>query len=300
MILVSILISLGVEKFFATVQDLRQFDWFSDYTRRLRTGLGRFGNGAFGVLVIIALPLIGVGLIYFVLDKLDGGYELLGFIFALAVLIFCLGPRNLDEQVQAYIAAREADDTEAVQRTATGILHEDIPGAAFQLSRAVIESILVQANERVLAVWFWFAVLGPVGALLYRLSSVLKTNTIGERATSDFAQAATRLHAILDWLPARLVGLGYAISGSFVDAIANWRSCASKWEGNWQESSIGVLLASGIGALKLDADYSRGALTELDLPSEVAHIKSTQALVWRTLVAWIVIIALMTLAGWAS
>jgi membrane protein required for beta-lactamase induction len=297
MILVAILISLGVEKFFAAVQEFRRFDWFIEFARRMRTGLGRFGNGAFGVLLITALPVAAVGLIYFLLYELLG---LLGFIFAVFVLIFCLGPRNLDEQVHAYINAREADDTDAVQRSATGILHEDIPGAAFQLSRAVIESILVQANERVLAVWFWFAVLGPVGALLYRLSSVLKTNTIGERATSDFAQAATRLHAILDWLPARLVSLGYAISGSFVDAIANWRSCSVKWANNWQESSIGVLLASGIGALKLDDDYSREALTELDVPSEVAHIKSAQALVWRTLVTWLVIIALMTLAGWAS
>ena len=297
MILVAILISLGVEKFFTTVQEFRRFDWFIEFARRLRTGLGRFGNGALGVLLTIGLPVFGIGLIYYLLYEVLG---LLGFIFAVLVLIFSLGPRNLDEQVQAYISSRETDDTEAVQRSATGILHEDIPGAAFQLSRAVIESILVQANERIFAVLFWFAVLGPVGALLYRLSSVLKTNTLGERATSDFAQAATRLHAILDWLPARLVGLGYAISGSFVDAIANWRSCSSKWADNWQASSIGVLLASGIGALKLDIDYSHEGLTETDLTSEVAHIKSTQALVWRTLVAWIVIIALMTLAGWAS
>ncbi|MEO7601061.1 MAG: regulatory signaling modulator protein AmpE [Gammaproteobacteria bacterium] len=297
MILIAILISLGVEKFFIQIQDFRRFDWFIDLARRLRTGLGRSGNGAIGVLLVVGLPVLGVGLVYYLLDEL---FTPLGFLFAVFVLIFSLGPRNLDEQVQAYIHAREAGDNDAVQRSATGILHEDIPGAAFQLSRAVLESILVQANERVFAVLFWFALLGPVGALLYRLSSALKTHTVNERASSEFARAATRLHAVLDWLPARLVGLGYAISGSFVDAIANWRSCAGKWVDNWEASNVGVLLATGIGALKLDIEYNRELLTEFDVPSEIAHIKSAQALVWRTLVAWIVIIALMTLAGWAN
>ncbi len=297
MILIAILISLGVERFFPAVQNYRRFDWFVEFALRLRASLGRFGNGAFGVLLTVALPVAGVGLIYYPLHE---WLEPLGFIFAILVLIFSLGPRTLDEQVQAYINARASGDTEAVQLSATGIMHQDIPGSAFQLSRAIIESILVQANERVFAVLFWFAVLGPVGALLYRLSSLLKTSTAPERESSEFAQAATRLHAILDWLPARLVSLGYAISGSFVDAIANWRGCAHKWAGNWEASSVGVLLASGIGALKLDADYNREGVTELDLPNEVAHIKSAQALVWRTLVTWVVVIALMTLAGWAS
>lgn len=297
MILIAILISLGVEKFFVQVQDLRRFDWFIDFARRLRTGLGHFGNGAIGVLLVAGIPVLGVGLVYYLLDEL---LTPLGFLFAIFVLIFSLGPRNLDEQVEAYIHAREAGDNDAVQRSATVILHEDIPGSAFHLSRAVLESILVQANERTLAVLFWFAVLGPVGALLYRLSSVLKTHTVAERASSEFARAATRLHAVLDWVPARLVGLGYALSGSFVDAIANWRSCADKWADDWEASSIGVLLATGIGALKLDIEEHHELLTEFDVPSEIAHIKSAQALVWRTLVAWIVIIALMTLAGWAG
>lgn len=294
MILIAILISLAVEKSVAKLQELRRFDWFIGYTRWWRARLRL--DGALGVLLVVGLPVLGVGILYHLLNE---ALFLLGFLFGVLVLIFSLGPKSLDEQVQAYIDAREAGDTEAAHHIATDILHEDIPGSAFQLTRAVTESILVQANERVLAVLFWFAVLGPVGAALYRLSTLLKNNTLKERETSQFAQAALRLHAILDWAPARLAALGYAVSGSFVDAIANWRASTDKWAGNWQQSNVGVLLASGTGALQLDVTPVVQTL-ESEVDGELAQVKAAQALVWRTLVTWIVVIALMTLAGWAA
>jgi len=294
MILIAILISLAVEKSVAKLQELRRFDWFIGYTRWWRARLRL--DGALGVLLVVGLPVLGVGILYHLLNEV---LFLLGFLFGVLVLIFSLGPKSLDEQVQAYIDAREAGDTEAAHHIATDILHEDIPGSAFQLTRAVTESILVQANERVLAVLFWFAVLGPVGAALYRLSTLLKNNTLKERETSPFAQAALRLHAILDWAPARLAALGYAVSGSFVDAIANWRASTDKWAGNWQQSNVGVLLASGTGALQLDITPAVQTL-ESEVDGELAQVKAAQALVWRTLVTWIVVIALMTLAGWAA
>lgn len=297
MILLAILISLGLEKSVVALQELRQFNWFIHFSRWLRARLGGLGNGALGVVLVVGLPVLIIGILY---QALHEAAALLGFIFGVVVLIFSLGPRNLDDQVQSYVDARELGDIDAAHRAATGILHEEIPGSSFQLTRAITESILVQANERILAVLFWFAVLGPVGALLYRLATLLKNATLKEREVNSFAQAATRLHATLDWVPARLAALGYAISGSFVDAIANWRSCAENWAGRWEESSVGVLLASGIGALQLDTEQIREPSVPLDVQTEVGQVKSAQALVWRTLVAWILIIALMTLAGWAS
>ncbi|MEW6354255.1 MAG: regulatory signaling modulator protein AmpE [Pseudomonadota bacterium] len=296
MTLIAILISLGMDKSVATLQDLRRFGWFVQFARWLRARLAQFGNGPFGVLLIVGLPVLAVGVVSYALYE---ALDLLGFLFGVAVLLFALGPKNLDEQIQGYIDARERGDTEAAHHLATGILHEQLPGSAFQLTRAITESILVQAHERILAVLFWFAVLGPVGAALYRLSAILNNVTRKEREISPYAQAAARLHAILDWVPARLAALGYAVTGSFVDAVANWRASGEKWAGRWEESSTGVLLASGLGALQLD-DSQPAAPAEFDLQSEVDQIKATQALVWRTLVAWVVVIALMTLAGWAT
>jgi membrane protein required for beta-lactamase induction len=290
MTLIAILISLLADKALPKLQDFRQFEWFTVLTRRLRDATGSAGNGALGVLLATGLPTLAVGLLYYLLNEL---FWLLGLGFAVLALLFFLGPKNLDDQIQAYIDARESGNTDGAHHAATGILHEKIPASAFQLTRAITESILVQANERLLAILFWFAILGPFGASLYRLSTLLRNVAAKEHDGSEFAQAAARLHATLDWVPARLSALGYAIAGSFVDAVANWRSATRSWAGRWQESNIGVLLASGIGALQLDTESVR----EIEVQDEVAQVKSAQALVWRTLVVWVAIILIMTVAA---
>lgn len=292
MILIAILISLGIDKAFAAWQGVRRFEWFLEFANSIRFQLKAFANGTLGVLLIVALPVFIVALVDYLLGRV---HPVLAFPFGVAVLWYCLGPKNLDDQVQAYIDARESGDIEAAQRSAADILHQQIPSQNFQLSQAVTESILIEGNERIMAVLFWFGVLGPLGAALYRLSAVLKNFTGKEHPASEFAQAAQRLHAILDWIPTRLVAVGYAVSGSFVDAIGNWRGSAKSEK--WEESSVQVLLASGMGALHLDAESLREAPGDNDVSAEVTHIKAAQALVWRTLVAWVVIIALMTLAG---
>lgn len=292
MILIAIVISLGIDKAFATWQGVRRFEWFLEFANSIRFQLKAIANGSLGVLLTVALPVFLIALVDYLLGRV---HPVLAFPFGVAVLWYCLGPKNLDDQVQAYIDARESGDIEAAQRSAADILHQQIPSQNFQLSQAVTESILIEGNERIMAVLFWFGVLGPLGAALYRLSATLKNFTGKEHPASEFAQAAQRLHAILDWVPARLVAVGYAVSGSFVDAIGNWRGSGKSEK--WEESSVQVLLASGMGALHLDAESLREAPPDNDVSAEITHIKAAQALVWRTLVAWVVIIALMTLAG---
>lgn len=292
MILIAIVISLGIDKAFATWQGVRRFEWFLEFANSIRFQLKAIANGSLGVLLTVALPVFLIALVDYLLGRV---HPVLAFPFGVAVLWYCLGPKNLDDQVQAYIDARESGDIEAAQRSAADILHQQIPSQNFQLSQAVTESILIEGNERIMAVLFWFGVLGPLGAALYRLSATLKNFTGKEHPASEFAQAAQRLHAILDWVPARLVAVGYAVSGSFVDAIGNWRGSGKSEK--WEESSVQVLLASGMGALHLDAESLREAPRDNDVSAEITHIKAAQALVWRTLVAWVVIIALMTLAG---
>ncbi len=291
--LLVILFALGAEKLFPGIQGARRYDWLMDFGNWLRENLPNVRMGAAYVLLTIGIPAFTVGLVY---SLLDHTHMLLGFAFAVAVLLYCLGPKSLDDQIQTYVTAREAGETARARQAATEILHEDIPAANFEISRAVIESILVQANERLLGTLLWFVVLGPMGALLYRLAAVLKSATRTERTTSDFARAARRLHAILNWPAARLVALSYATIGSFVDALTEWRNAAAEWREGWEEFNAKLLVASGLGALQIES----GAALEGDSQLEIHHVKAAQALVWRSLVAWLVIIALLTLSGWAG
>ncbi len=291
--LLVILFALGAEKLFPGIQGARRYDWLMDFGNWLRENLPNVRMGAAYVLLTIGIPAFTVGLAYWLLDHI---HMLLGFAFSVAVLLYCLGPKSLDDQIQVYLKAREAGESARAHQAAAEILHEDIPATNFEMTRAVIESILLQANERLLGVLFWFILLGPLGALLYRLAVVLKSETRTERTTSDFARAARRLYATLNWPTARLVALSYATIGSFVDALTEWRNAAAEWREGWEEFNARLLVASGLGALQIES----GAALEGDSQLEIHHVKAAQALVWRSLVAWLVIIALLTLAGWAG
>lgn len=291
--LLVILFALGAEKLFPGIHSVRHYDWLMDFGNWLRENLPNVRMGAGYVLLTIGIPAFTVGLAYWLLEHT---HMLLGFAFSVAVLLYCLGPRSLDDQIHTYVKAREAGETARAHQAATEILHEDIPVTNFEIARAVIESILLQANERLLGVLFWFVLLGPLGALLYRLAAVLKSETRTERTTSDFARAARRLYAILNWPAARLVALGYAVIGSFVDALTEWRNAAAEWREGWEEFNAKLLVASGLGSLQIES----GAALEGDSQMEIHHVKAAQALVWRSLVAWLVIIAMLTLAGWAG
>ncbi len=291
--LLVILFALGAEKLFPGIQGARRYDWLMDFGNWLRENLPNVRMGAAYVLLTIGIPAFTVGLAYWLLDHT---HMLLGFTFSVAVLLYCLGPKSLDDQIQVYLKAREAGESARAHQAATEILHEDIPATNFEMTRAVIESILLQANERLLGVLFWFILLGPLGALLYRLAVVLKSETRTERTTSDFAQAARRLYATLNWPTARLVALSYATIGNFVDALTEWRNAAAEWREGWEEFNARLLVASGLGALQIES----GTALEGDSQTEIHHVEAAQALVWRSLMVWLVIIALLTLAGWVG
>ncbi len=292
MVLIAILFALGAERLFPALYTLRRFDWLGGFSAWLRPRLGAMGKGASGVVLVVGSLVLLTGLVWFLLLQI---HWLLGFTFSVAVLLLCLGPRYLDAQVDLYIQARESGDAEAAHQAAADLLHAQVSGPSFQLNRAVTESILVQANERLFAVLFWFAVLPPFGAALYRLSLVLRQATTKSQEKSEFSQATVTLQAILDWVPARLVALGYATTGSFIDALSHWRNSKANWTGKWDIANTGTLVSSGLGALRL---HEEAAPAPEDVQAEIHEIKSAQALVWRTLVVWIVIIALMVLVGW--
>ena len=149
-------------------------------------------------------------------------------------------------------------------------------------------AVLVEANDRLFAVLFWFALLGPLGAVLYRSVAVLYQQ---RREPGEFGDSIEWLNSALVWLPARLLAFGYALSGHFDAALDGWRD-AHRRQPQGSEGTLDVLAVTGVGAL--------GADTENGAQNGVQRVRAAMRLVWRTLAIWLVVIALFTLAGWAS
>ena len=162
-----------------------------------------------------------------------------------------------------------------------------------------------------------FAVLWNV-AVLYRMAEFVsrywKTRSPSEvpRASVLLQQAAAKAWLVIDWLPARLTALCFAMVGSFEEAIEGWRFHAQ----HFPNDNDGVVLAATAGALnvrlggealkaRVDALAQQGFVADADIGDsastpgrepEIGHLRSGVGLVWRSVVVWMLLLALLTLA----
>ena len=71
-----------------------------------------------------------------------------------------------------------------------------------------------------------------------------------------FGRPARALLWLLDWIPARLTALSFAIVGDFEDAAFCWRTQATTWADEEGGEHAGIVLASGAGALGMQVGGS--------------------------------------------
>jgi cobalamin biosynthesis protein CobD/CbiB len=229
----------------------------------------------------------------------------LGWLWNVALLYLCIGLREVGQPLRAMDEALRAGDVQrARQLLATW---RGSGGAQLQegdLAKAAIETALLRGHQHLFGAIFWFMVLpGPTGAILYRLAGVLREDW-GTSASEAFGKIARRAFELLDWIPARLTAIGFAIAGNFEDAVSSWRQFAA----TWLDRTDGIVLASGAGALWVrlggpmpsdgGVDF-RPELGEGDA-ADADHLVSTYYLLWRTLVVWLVLLLLLTLARWVG
>lgn len=213
----------------------------------------------------------------------DTFFDVFSLIYGLIIFVYCLGPGDLDKEIDCFLKARESGDENMAHKCASAIMGEEASGSPDQQIADVMQNILYQSNDRFFAVIFWFVVLGPFGALLYRLTSYTSKRSNNKILT----KAAIRLKAILAWPPAHLVAIGYALTGNYEGASEGFKGKQKKDE--LSESNYNTLVAAGLGALQNCAPGE-----------ETACIRATRGLVLRTLVVWLALIALLTLMGWMS
>jgi len=184
------------------------------------------------------------------------------------------------------------------------------------ISRVAVEKALVATHRNVFGVFFWFAMpFGPAGAILYRVAEYLARawNEPEHLKNEPFGRFATRAFYWIDWVPARLTAIAFAIVGNFEDAIYSWRNFAHRW----QDEAVGIILSAGGGAMGLrlgtaresaasiltaDATTIDAASAEPESPpgeeATVRALQSTVGLVWRALLLWMLLLLLLSFAVW--
>lgn len=291
MTLITVLISLFLERFVGYLDDFRRMEGFRRYARRLAGLLGPAGDGPLGVALALLPPLI---VLAFAVEIIDGAMlGLLEIVLGVVVLVLCLGPKDLEGQIQSYIEAGIMNDEQRLWRVAGELLGEEVPEDVHARNRAIAEVIFVEANLRLFGVLFWFILLGPLGAALYRLSAHLCAR---DMADGGFKRAAERWLALLDWAPARLSALGYALTGRFDDTLPVVRKYLLGDLANMAQSNAALLREAGAQTLSLNAHLT----PEADVTAVNIVLNMATNLLTRTLILWVTVLALMTLGGWTS
>lgn len=169
------------------------------------------------------------------------------FIVDVALLYFALGAQSLAEHAEAVATPlREGRLDEARQRVGWMVSRETKELDESGVAKAGMESVLENGNDAIFGALFWFALFGGPGALLFRLANTLDAMW-GYRTErfNLFGRFAARLDDLLNWLPARLTALTYALLGRTGNALACWQAQAPGWE----SPNAGPVMAAGAGSL---------------------------------------------------
>ncbi len=171
------------------------------------------------------------------------------------------------------------------------------------VARVAIEEALVASHRHVFAPLLWFVLIGPAGALFYRLALFFKSQW-RQTEYGDFGRYAARAFALIDWLPLRVTAAAFAVVGDFEGAVFCWRTQAARWP----DPASGILLASGAGALGVCLGRPIQEITEvrerpelgLGDEADVEFMQSAIGLVWRSLVLYLLLLALFWVASWVG
>jgi adenosylcobinamide-phosphate synthase len=284
--------------------------WVRWITLNLDAGSQSHGWLAWSFTVLV--PMLMTSAVYWALITILGWTAAV--IWNVFVLYATLGFRQFSYHFTGIRDALEEGD-EKLARTLLArwqqINADDLPRS--EIVRQVIAHSVLAAHRHVFGVLAWYSVLaalglGPAGAVLYRLSDLVARywshhgNSLHQPVSNALQSVSVVIWLAVDWLPARVTALGFAVVGSFEDTIDSWRN-ADQGRGSDNDN---VILAATAGAINLNlrpifmgpvpSQIERRSAPRVGQPPELAHLRAIVGLVWRTVVMWMLLLALLTLA----
>jgi len=284
--LLTILACLFAERYLTGLPQLRDPHWIERWIE-LHQSLpipSELRQGRTGWATLLLPPLLALGLAQWLL----GG--LLGFLFGIVVLLYTLGPGDLEAEVREFLEAHENGPPGRI-RAAREVLLNHSQSTQGESARRLAAGVFTSALRRTFGVLLGFLALGPVGALAYRMGCELQAQA-RRLSYSGLQTAADEGLWLLDWLPSHLLAGLFALAGDFEGALQAWRQ--GDHPHGHPDAASAMLVSTGLAALQFDARPQPDG----DSPeTEVFAVKAAQGLVGRSLVLLIAELALITLAS---
>ena len=276
------------------VAAFRQYAWYGAWLRWLgeRSGGAGVWQARFGIALAIVPVLLVVTALQWMLDS--PLYGLPGLLFDIVVLVYAWGPRDLDVDVEAVIDAHDAPTRRAA------IARLGLTGEAAALDGpALVEAVFVNAMQRWFGVLFWFLLLGPVGAVLYRLSVLATQGEWASALPEENRLGARAVKTALDWPVAQLMTLAMALVGNFDTVFTAWREAG----GTRLRLDTGFLGYAARASVRCELaeeaeEYAEEGMVQA--MRELPELRDAMSLVWRILLLWLALLAVFVIGGWVS
>lgn len=259
----------------------RAADWLE---ARLNRGRVRVLRGALGWSLLVLPPALAAWAL---------GRLLPPWLVGALALYLALGGRALREHAAAVAAPLAAGDLTLARRRVGMIVSRDTADLdEEQIARATVESVLENGNDAVFGALFWALLAGAPGVVIYRLANTLDAMWGYRNVRFDaFGRVAARADDVLNYLPARLTALSYALFGCTREAVDCWRRQAP----SWSSPNAGPVMAAGAGSLGLrlggTASYAGVVETRPSLgcgrPPQSGDIAAALRLVARSQLLWL-------------
>ncbi|MCK5697998.1 MAG: regulatory signaling modulator protein AmpE [Gammaproteobacteria bacterium] len=211
---------------------------------------------------------------------------LIGYLFEGAILYVALSFNHIKNYVQHITHALETNNLVQARYHLSMISHQDVRQMDDnEICRTTTESILEQGNNALLAVFFWFIVTGISGVIIYTITRLL--NGLWDQKTPryhNFSFFIVKFYYLLNFIPARLSALTYALMGNWHNAIQSQLQQGVLWE----IPNDVVLITSGMGALDLSMTQN----------IQIKDIMQAYSLLERSTLFWLAIVAMLSIPYW--
>jgi adenosylcobinamide-phosphate synthase len=282
--------------------------WLKTISRFSDTG--EEGTARLALLLLLLPPVLIVLVVHLILIFTQ---PLLALVWNVLIVYWFLGFRQFSHPytaIQEYLVDRDLDSArkELANWAGPGLATDTMTES--EVVRHTLERAIIASHCNVFGVFFWFLIpIGPAGVVFYRLV-LLAEDQWSSGVSLKLFEAIKRLRYWVDWLPVRLTAIGFAIVGNFEAAAYAWRFHQKKWA----NESEAILLGAGGGALgvrlgePLAEPDSREALRlaelgevpvqEVGAEPHRGHLGAAVSLVWRAVVLWMILLAMLTIAVW--
>ncbi|MCX4028355.1 hypothetical protein H0A36_06670 [Endozoicomonas sp. SM1973] len=289
---------IGVAIFF--MADSRKFiqhdNWFNKLIELVASKLGGKLGAEWIWVITLLIPTAVVAWLVSEADEAWLGFPML--LISVVLLVYSLGREGYLNSLDLYVASLKVANAETVFIRAQELfptLSKDLRDEWSHQYQQIRQLVFYQVLEQLFTVVFWFIVLGPVAALIYRMNELYLANQQQNDANKlASAHVAWDFKYIIEWLPARVLAWSFTLAGNFTKA---YHECQQSWR-RWAEPPGELVVRTGLQALTIPLDmeeFKQTTDTAEQQQMAADELMAVRGLLNRTVVIWGAIIALVTL-----